>query len=98
MLFLEIQEIGRDLSTMKVSYKSTKRTTKTEKFEKKNENKVTDYSLKVSALCTINNSIFNYKLMPTVSNLRLPKEQKKRKKNRKIQEKSSEKRVEGVKK
>ena len=34
MLFLEIQEIRMDLSLMKISYKLTKRTTKTEKFEK----------------------------------------------------------------
>ena len=33
-----MHEIGRDLSMMKISYKLTKRTTKTEKFEKKNEN------------------------------------------------------------
>ena len=34
MLFLEIQEIGLDLSLMKISYNLTKRTTKTEKLEK----------------------------------------------------------------
>ena len=34
MLSLEIQEIGWDLSLMKISYNLTKRTTKTEKFEK----------------------------------------------------------------
>ena len=34
MLFLEIQEIGWDLSLMKVSYNLTKRSTKTEKLEK----------------------------------------------------------------
>ena len=34
MLSLELQEMGWDLSLMKVSYNSTKRTTKTEKFEK----------------------------------------------------------------
>ena len=33
MLIFEIQEIGRDLSMMKTSYKLTK-TAKTEKFEK----------------------------------------------------------------
>ena len=37
MLFFEIQEIVRDLSMMKKSNKLTKRTTKTEKFEKKIE-------------------------------------------------------------
>ena len=35
MLFFEIQETGRDPSMMKIGYKLTKRTTKTEKFEKK---------------------------------------------------------------
>ena len=34
MLFLEIQEIGLDLSLMKILYNLTKRTTKTEKLEK----------------------------------------------------------------
>ena len=34
MLSVEIQEIGWDLSLMKISYNLTKRTTKTEKFEK----------------------------------------------------------------
>ena len=34
MLFFEIQELGRDLSMTKISYKLTERTTKTEKFEK----------------------------------------------------------------
>ena len=34
VLSLEIQEIGWDLSLMKISYNLTKRTTKNEKFEK----------------------------------------------------------------
>ena len=34
MLSFEIQEIGWDLSLMKISYNLTKRTTKNEKFEK----------------------------------------------------------------
>ena len=34
MVFFETQEIGCDLSLMKISYNLTKRTTKTEKFEK----------------------------------------------------------------
>ena len=34
MFSLELQEIGWDLSMMKISYNLTKRTTKTEKFEK----------------------------------------------------------------
>ena len=33
MLFYGIQEIGCDLSLMKIKYNLTKRTTKTEKFE-----------------------------------------------------------------
>ena len=33
MLFFEIQEIGWDLSLMKISYNFTNVTTKTEKFE-----------------------------------------------------------------
>ena len=48
VIFFKIQEIGRDLSMMKLSYKLTKRTTKTEKFERKIENvcdKFSDYSL-----------------------------------------------------
>ena len=38
MLIVELPEIGRDLPMMKTSYKLTKRTTKTEKFEKKTKN------------------------------------------------------------
>ena len=34
MFFFGIQEIGCDLSLMKIKYNLTKRTTKTEKFEK----------------------------------------------------------------
>ena len=34
MLFFGIQEIGCDLSLMKISYNLAKRTTKNEKFEK----------------------------------------------------------------
>ena len=34
MLFFEIQEVGLDLSLMKISYNLTKSTTKIEKFEK----------------------------------------------------------------
>ena len=34
MLFFEIQEIGWNFSFMKVGYSLTKRTTKTEKFER----------------------------------------------------------------
>ena len=38
MLSLEKQEIGWDLSLMKIIFNLTKRTTKTEKFEKKLQN------------------------------------------------------------
>ena len=34
MLFFETQEIGCDLSLMKINYNLTRRTTKTGKFEK----------------------------------------------------------------
>ena len=34
MLFFEIREVACDLSLKKISYRLTKRTTKTEKFEK----------------------------------------------------------------
>ena len=36
MLSVQLQEIGWDLSLMKISYNLTKRTTKTEKFENSN--------------------------------------------------------------
>ena len=90
MLFSEIQYIGRDLSMMKISYKLTKRTTKTEKFEKKMKIYVINIKTilyKLSASGNIIHSIFNYKLTRPVSNLRLPKEQKSRKKQQ-IQEKN----------
>ena len=99
MLVFELQEIGRDHSMMKISYKLTKRTTKTEKFEIKELKmfiinfKTIHYELSASG--NIIHSIVNYKLMRPVSNLRLPKELEKRQ----FQEKKlSEKSVEGIKK
>ena len=64
---------------MKISYKLTKRTTKTEKFEKKLKMYIINFKTiryKLSASGNIIHSVFNYKFMRPVSNLRLPKEQK----------------------
>ena len=96
MLSPEVQEISWDLSLMKISYNLTKRTTKNEKFEK-NFNmfiisfKTIRYQLTASG--SIIHSIFKWKPMGAVSNLRLPKEQ-----NSKLKTKLSEKSVEGIKK
>ena len=79
MLFLEIQEIGWDLSLMKKSYNLTKRTTKTEKLEKNFKMftiNIKTIRYKLTASGNINHSILNYKPMRPVINLRLPKEQK----------------------
>ena len=79
MLIFEIQGIGRDLSTTRISYKLTKRT-KTEKFEKslKMYNIITyntiRYSLTVSG--NIIHLMVNYKFTRPVSILQLPKEKK----------------------
>ena len=63
---------------MKISYNLTKRTTKSEKFEKYLKIylnfKTIRYELTASG--NINHLFFNDKLIRTVSNLRLPKEQK----------------------
>ena len=88
--FFEIQEIGRDLSMMKVSYKLTKRRKKTKNFKIKLEMYIVNFRStrnKLSASGNINHSIFKYKLMRAVSNLWLPEEQKNRKKPQ-IQEKN----------
>ena len=86
---------------MKTRYKLTKRTTKTENFEKKLKTYIiifNTFRYKLSASGNVIYSIFNYKLMRPVSNLRLPKEQKKTEKNSKFKKKLSEKSVEGFKK
>ena len=46
MLIFGIQEIGCDLSLMKISYNLTKRTTKTEKFEKCLKNYIINFKTK----------------------------------------------------
>ena len=79
MLFFEIQENEWDPSLMKVSYNLTKRTIKTEKFEKDLKMYIINFKTicyKLTASGNIIHSIQNYKLMRPVSNLRLPKEQK----------------------
>ena len=79
MLFLEIQEIGWDLSLMKKSYNLTKRTTKTEKLEKYFKMftiNIKTIRCKLTASGSINHSILNYKPMRPVINVCLPKEQK----------------------
>ena len=78
MLFLEAQEIGWDFSLLKISYNLTKRTTKTEKLEKYFKMFFINYKTiryKLTASDNINHSIFNYKPMRSVFNIRLPKEQ-----------------------
>ena len=78
MLFLEIQEIGWDLSLMKITNNLTKRTTNTEKLEKYFKMFIFNFKTiryKLTASGSINHSILNYKPMRPVINLRLPKEQ-----------------------
>ena len=78
MLFLEIQEIGWDLSLKKISYNLTKRTTKTEKLENYFKMFIINFKTiryKLTASGNINHSILNYKPMRPVINLRLPKDQ-----------------------
>ena len=99
MSFFERQEIGCDLSLMKISYKLTKKTT-TEKFEKYLKVYIINFKTKgyeLTASGNIINSILNYKLKRLVSNLRLPKKQKQAK-TAVSRKKLSEKRVEGIKK
>ena len=65
-LFIEIQEIGRDLSMMKISNKLMKKTTKTETSEKKLKICIINFKTilyKLSALGNIIHLNFNYKLM-----------------------------------
>ena len=57
MLFFETQEIGCDLSLMKISYSLTKKTTKTGKFEKNLKMYAITFRLK-SMNCALGN-IFN---------------------------------------
>ena len=64
---------------MKISYRLTKENNKTEKIDKKLKKYIIYFKTiryKPSALGNIIHSIFKYKLMRPVSNLRLPKEQK----------------------
>ena len=80
MLFFGIPEIGCDLSLMKVSYNLTKRTTKTEKFEKCLKMYIINLKIKGCNLTksvggNIIISILSYKPKRLVSYLRLPKEQ-----------------------
>ena len=99
MLILIIQRIEWDLSMMKISYKLTKTTTKTEKFEKalKMYNIINSQTIryKLSASVNIIHSIFNYKLMRPVSTLRLPKENRQK---QQIRKKESEKSVKAIEK
>ena len=88
MLFPEIQEIGGDLSLMKINL--TKRTKTIEKFEKNLKTYIINLKsirYKLTALGNIIPLVPNYKLMRAVSNFRLPKEQKQAK-TAKIQEKN----------
>ena len=86
---------------MKVSYKLTKDETKLERFEKKLKTYIINFKTicyKLSALGNIIHSFFNYTFMRPVSNLRLPKEQKNRKKAANSWKKLSEKSVKGIEK
>ena len=78
-VLFETQKIGCELSLMEISYILTKRTTKTEKFEKYSKmyiisSKTKGYELTASS--NIINSILNYKFKRLVSNLRLHKDKK----------------------
>ena len=78
LLFIEIQEFGSNLSLMKISYNLTKRTTKPEKFAKRLKMYIMNFKTlryKLTASGKIIHSIPNYKLMRSVSNFRLLKEQ-----------------------
>ena len=81
MLIFEIQGNGRDLSITRISYKMTKRTTKTAKFEKslKMYNIINFKTIryKLTALGKIIHLIGIYNFMRPVSTLRLLKELKK---------------------
>ena len=75
---------------MKVSYKLVKRTTKTEKYEKSlilyiPHSRTILYEVK--GLGNIKHAVRIHRLIKSVSSLRLPKEQKKRRKQQ-IQEKT----------
>ena len=81
MSFLEIHGIRWDLSLMNRSYNLTKRTTKIKTFEKHFEMFILNFKTvryKLNASGNIIHSVLIYKPMRTVSNLRLPKEQKQR--------------------
>ena len=91
MLFPEIQEIGGDLSLMKINL--TKRKT-IEKFEKNLKTYIINFKTiryKLTALGNIIPLVPNYKLMRAVSNFRLPKEQKQAKTAKNQEKKLSEK-------
>ena len=78
MFSFKIQGIGLDLSMMSVKYKLMKRTTNAEKTEKSskiyNIKNFKTIRYKVTASGNMIHSIFNYKLMRPVNNLRLPKD------------------------
>ena len=81
MLFFEIQEIStgplNDENKLQVDEKTKQ---KLKKLKKNEMCIIKTIRYKLSALGNIIHSIFNYKLMRPVSNLRLPKEQKKQEK------------------
>ena len=98
MLFLEIQEIGWELSLKKIIYNLTKRTTKTEEFEKYFEMFIKNFKTicyKLTASGNIIHSILKYKLMRLISKLRLPNKQKQAK-TATSRKKLIDKSVEGV--
>ena len=77
MLIFEAQEVGCDLSLMKISYSLTTRTTKYQKFEKYLKMYIIKFQTKGYELTASGNiiiSILNYQLKKLVINLRLPKE------------------------
>ena len=79
MLIFETQDIGCDLSSIKVKYNLTRRTTKTEKFEKYLKMYIISFKTKgyeLTASGNIIDSILIYKPNRLVSNLRPPKEEK----------------------
>ena len=81
MFFFEIQEIGRNLSIKKIKLQVDEKNNKNWKIWKKIQMYIINFltiHYKLKVLGNIIHSIFNYKLKPPVSNLRLPKEQKTR--------------------
>ena len=78
MLIFKIKGIGWELSMMRINYKLTKRTTKTQKFQnfRKKFNIINFITIRYKTTASSNtiHSMLTYKLMRSVSILRLHKD------------------------